>query len=162
MVMMAHIKNIFWPSFCVAISAYLVFNIFLIECLMWCVGRYNILRLLVEDSIKLLVEDSISSTKRPKVPTEGTDTIEAEETVCWIQIQKKHIWFATCIVNDRNSLSPSIVNAPSLNAFKSNLDASWADIVFATPDQNWQPGFLIMSGENEAHRPSGLINLEQL
>ena len=44
--------------------------------------------------------------------------------------------FATRIVNDWNSLPPSIVDAPSLNAFKSNLDAYWADIVFATPDQD--------------------------
>ena len=44
--------------------------------------------------------------------------------------------FATRIVNDWNSLPTSIVNSPSLNSFKANLDHHWADIVFAIPDQD--------------------------
>ena len=44
--------------------------------------------------------------------------------------------FATRVVNDWNSLPPSIVNASSVNAFKSNLDAHWAEMIFATPYQD--------------------------
>ena len=42
--------------------------------------------------------------------------------------------FATRTVNDWNALPQSVVNSPSLNTFKSNLDAHWADYVFNTPD----------------------------
>jgi len=37
--------------------------------------------------------------------------------------------FATRIVNDSNSLPPSIINLPSLNTVKLNLDAHWADFL---------------------------------
>ena len=44
--------------------------------------------------------------------------------------------FATCVVNDWNSLPPSVVESHSLNFFKSNLDTYWADLVFAIPDDD--------------------------
>ena len=44
--------------------------------------------------------------------------------------------FATRVVNDWNSLPPSVVESHSLNAFKSNLDAHWADLVFAIPEED--------------------------
>ena len=44
--------------------------------------------------------------------------------------------FATRIVNDWNSLPPSVINSPSLHSFKTNLDAHWADQIFTIPDQD--------------------------
>ena len=44
--------------------------------------------------------------------------------------------FATRVVNDWNSLPHSVVESHSLNSFKSNLDAHWADLMFAIPDED--------------------------
>ena len=38
------------------------------------------------------------------------------------------------IINDWNSLPPSVVNVSSLNQFKSKLDAHWANIRYLVPD----------------------------
>ena len=54
----------------------------------------------------------------------------------WAESRVRRNAFATRVVNDWNSLPPSIVNASSVNAFKSNLDAHWAEMIFATPYQD--------------------------
>ena len=42
--------------------------------------------------------------------------------------------FSVRVINDWNALPEDVVLAPSLNAFKSRLDAHWADLRYEIPD----------------------------
>ena len=42
--------------------------------------------------------------------------------------------FSTRIVNDWNSLPPSVVSAETVNSFKNRLDKHWTNVMFDSPN----------------------------
>ena len=58
--------------------------------------------------------------------------MEAEQAASSVKIRRQ--CFSLRVVNDWNALPAEVVSAPSLNLFKAQMDAHWANICYHIPD----------------------------